>query len=81
MYFIYILKCRDNSLYTGFANDVEKRLAHHRKGLGSKYVRSRLPCEVIYTETFDTKSAALKREKEIKTWSREKKIRVLNLTI
>jgi putative endonuclease len=80
MFYIYILKCRDNSLYTGFAVDIEKRLETHRKGLGSKYVRSRLPFELIYSEKFETKSEALKREIEIKSWSREQKINFLKLS-
>ncbi len=66
MYFLYILRCSDNSLYTGITNDLEARMAAHRAGKGSKYVRSRLPFVLIYSENFQTKSEALKRELEIK---------------
>lgn len=81
MYYVYILQCFDNSLYTGITNDIEKRLASHRTGKGSKYVRSRLPVELIYKEEAVDKSTAAKREMEIKNWSREEKIEKLNLNI
>lgn len=81
MYFLYILKCRDNSLYTGITNDLAKRLETHKKGKGSKYVLSRLPFELVYTENFETKSEALKREIEIKSWSREAKIKNFGLKV
>ncbi len=80
MYYLYILLCSDNTLYTGITNDLEKRLETHLLGKGSKYVRSRLPFENIYTENFETKSEALKREIEIKGWSREEKIKKLKLS-
>jgi len=81
MFHIYILKCSDNSLYTGYTNDLEKRLAIHQKGLGSKYVRAKLPVTLIYSESFSTKIEAMKREYEIKQWSRERKIKELELKI
>jgi putative endonuclease len=81
MYTLYILKCSDNSLYTGIALDLEKRLEVHRSGKGSKYVRAHLPFQLVYTETFDSKSGAMKREAEIKGWSREMKIRNLKINI
>ena len=79
MYYVYILKCSDGSLYTGFAKDLDKRLETHRKGLGSKYVRARLPFELIYKEEFEDKITAFKREYEIKRWSRAKKIKEFGL--
>jgi putative endonuclease len=79
VYHLYILKCSDNSLYTGITNDLENRLSKHEKGKGSKYVRSRLPFKLIHTEKFRTKSKALKREAEIKQWPREKKLHELGL--
>lgn len=79
MYLVYILKCADNTFYTGITNNLEKRLEVHRKGKGSKYVHSRLPVEVIYLEECISKSIALKRELEIKSWSREQKIKKLKL--
>ena len=81
MYYLYILKCSDNSLYTGITNNLKIRLSNHAKGAGSKYVRSRLPHKHIYTEIFNNKSAALKREYQIKSWSRDKKISILELNI
>ncbi|PLY00472.1 MAG: hypothetical protein C0623_07260 [Desulfuromonas sp.] len=70
---VYILRCADGSYYTGHTKDVAKRLAVHNSSKGAKYTRSRQPCEVIFTEQHATKSAALKRECQIKSWSRSKK--------
>ncbi len=81
MYYLYILLCNDNTLYTGITNNIEKRLEIHRLGKGSKYVRSRLPFKHIYTEELEDKSEALKREIVIKEMSREKKIKGLNLEL
>lgn len=80
MWFIYILLCRDKSLYTGVTNNLEKRLAAHKSGTASAYTTSHKPVRIIYTETVGTKSEALKREYEIKSWSREKKINTLHLS-
>ena len=81
MYYIYILKCSDKSLYTGYTNDIKKRVKNHNLGKGSKYVRSRLPAVLIYSEEFEDKVSAMQREYEIKTWSRDVKIKKLELTI
>lgn len=81
MYYLYILKCGDSSLYTGITNDIEKRLTAHRIGKGSKYVRSHLPFQLIYQEKYDTKEEACKREFEIKHWSRIQKIQTLKLKV
>ncbi len=81
MFIVYILLCSDNTLYTGITNDIQKRLKTHNLGKGSKYVRSRLPVKIIYQEELSSKSEALKREIEIKGWSREAKIRNLGLVI
>ncbi|MBD3362367.1 GIY-YIG nuclease family protein [Candidatus Dojkabacteria bacterium] len=81
MYYLYILLCSDKSLYTGITNNIENRLQTHRDGEGSKYVRSRLPFRLIYTEKLENKSKALRRELEIKSWSREEKIKNLNLKL
>ena len=80
MYYIYLLLCSDNSLYTGITNNLKKRITMHSSGKGSKYVRSRLPCKLIYTEEQEDKNYALKREQEIKSWTRAQKIKNLNLT-
>lgn len=79
MFFIYILLCDDNSLYTGYSPDPQKRFLTHKNGSGGKYTRSHRPIKIIYTEKLSTKSEALKRERQIKGWSRAKKIRLLDL--
>lgn len=81
MYYLYILKCSDNTLYTGITNDLEKRFETHKSGKGSKYVRARLPFKHIYTEELPDRSSATKREIEIKKWSRGEKIKKLGLSI
>ena len=80
MYYLYILRCSDNSLYTGITNDLEHRLKVHLSGKGSKYVRAHLPFTFVYSESFDTKEIAMKREYEVKQWSREKKMREFSLS-
>jgi len=68
-------------LYTGFTTDIQHRLNDHENGKGSKYVRSRLPAKLIYSEKFRSKSKAMKREAQIKGWSRELKIQNLKLKV
>ena len=72
-YWVYMLSCRDGSLYTGIAKELEKRLKEHTEGRGSKYMRSRLPFQLVFKERMETHSLALKREAEIKSWSASKK--------
>lgn len=79
MWYIYVLLCSDNSLYTGSTNDVEKRFLAHRNGKGAAYTRSHKPLKIVHREEFLTKSEALKREIEIKRWSRTKKIETFKL--
>ena len=66
MNYTYILQCCDKSFYTGWTNNLEKRLLTHNKGKGAKYTKARLPVELVYYEEFETKSQAMKREWEIK---------------
>lgn len=73
-----MLRCRDDSLYTGYTDDVERRLAVHRSGKGAKYTRSRLPVELVYREELPDKSAALRREAAIKKLPRAKKLLLLD---
>lgn len=73
MNYTYILRCRDNTLYTGWTNDIEKRVADHNSGKGAKYTRSRKPVELIYYEQFETKEEAMRREYEIKQFTRKQK--------
>lgn len=81
MWYTYILLCSDKSLYTGATNNPEKRFLDHQNGKGGAYTRSHKPVKMIYTEQFQSKSEALKREIEIKRWSREKKIALLRLRV
>ena len=74
---VYMLRCADGSLYTGITTDVERRTAVHNSGKGAKYTRSRRPVEVAYTEECADKSAALKRELEIKALTREEKLNLI----
>ncbi len=73
MYYIYILRCNDDSFYTGWTTDIKRRVLHHNEGKGAKYTRSRLPVQVVYSEKFSTKEAAMQREYEIKQLSRAEK--------
>lgn len=70
---VYILRCSDNSLYTGLTNDLDARLAAHNAGKGAKYTATRRPVSMVYHEPAESKSAALKREIQIKRWPRAKK--------
>lgn len=74
---VYILRCRDGSLYTGITNDLAKRLKTHAAGKASRYTRSRLPVSLAYTEPKRSKSAALKREAAIKKLRRAEKERMV----
>ena len=78
MCYVYILKCRDDSLYTGYTVDLEKRLLTHNKGKASKYTRGRLPVVLVYFEEFSNQSDALKREYAIKQMKRAKKLKMIN---
>lgn len=73
MNYTYMLRCGDGSLYTGWTNDLEKRLRAHSEGRGGKYTRSRLPVELAYYEEFETKEEAMRREWEIKQLTRTQK--------
>ena len=78
MFYVYILKCVDGSLYCGYTTDVEKRFEKHKSGKGAKYTRSHLPLEIVYIEEFETKSDALKRECEIKSMTKLQKEKLIN---
>jgi putative endonuclease len=81
MYFVYILLCSDNSLYTGISNNPDQRLKDHKSGKGGRYTRLHKPVERVYLEKIGSRSDALKRELQIKSWTRDKKIRILKLEI
>ena len=74
MNYVYILRCSDNTLYTGWTNNLDERLKKHNEGNGAKYTRARLPVELVYVEEYETKSEAMKREYQIKKMSRRKKL-------
>ena len=73
-----IVTCSDGSLYTGWTNDLEKRLRAHNEGKGAKYTKSRRPVVLAYYEEFQTKEEAMRREWEIKQMSRQKKMRMIS---
>jgi putative endonuclease len=75
--YAYILMCSDNTLYTGWTNDLDNRVAAHNAGIGAKYTKARLPVKLIHSEAFNTKSEALKREHEIKSMRREEKLKII----
>ena len=70
---VYILKCRDSTLYTGWTNDIENRIAAHNRGCGAKYTRGRGPVTLVYLEELPDKASALKREAAIKKMKRSQK--------
>ena len=78
MNYVYILECSDGTFYTGWTNNLERRIAMHSKGKGAKYTRGRCPVKLVHYEEFDEKSEALKREYAIKQMSRQKKILLIN---
>lgn len=75
--FVYMLRCKDGSLYTGWTNDMEHRLAMHNSGRGAKYTRGRGPLELVYSEELPDKEAALRRECAIKKLRRKQKLALL----
>ena len=77
VHWVYVLECADGSLYTGYTTDVERRVAEHDAGDGAKYTRGRTPVELVHSEQFDSRSAAMAREHEIKSLSRREKERLV----
>ena len=78
MYYLYLLQCRDNSIYTGITNDLAGRFKKHKEGRGGSYTRSHGAKKIIYTEEYKTKGEALKRELEIKGWRRKQKLLLIS---
>lgn len=76
-YYVYILKCSDNSLYTGITNDLEKRLKCHNDGKASKYTRSRLPVEFVYVEQVEGRGPAQSREYEVRNLKKSDKLKLI----
>jgi len=77
MNYTYILKCSDNTYYTGWTNNLEKRLKDHNEGKGAKYTKPRRPVVLAYYETFETKEEAMKREYAIKHMTRAEKEKII----
>lgn len=75
--YVYILECSDGSLYTGWTNDLEKRIEKHNSGEGAKYTRGRTPCKLVYFEECETKIEATKREFAIKKLTRNEKMKLI----
>ena len=75
--YTYIIQCSDKTLYTGWTNNLEKRLADHNAGKGAKYTKSRLPVELVYYETFSSKEEAMRREYAIKKLTRKEKLKLI----
>jgi len=74
MWCVYIIECKDSSLYTGITMNIERRLKEHNSKKGGKYTKVRLPVKLIYKESYKNKGDALKREIQIKGWSKRKKL-------
>ena len=75
--YVYIVKCKDETLYTGWTKDLEGRMKAHNNGTGAKYTRGRSPVNLIYYEKLETKELALKREKQIKKLTRSEKLKLI----
>ena len=73
MHHVYVLSCADGTYYTGYTTDVDRRVAEHDAGEGAKYTRGRTPVDLVHVETFESRSAAMSREAEIKSLSRAEK--------
>ena len=76
-HYVYVLRCADDTLYTGYTTDVERRVREHERGDGAKYTRGRTPVDLVHVERFDSKSAAMSREYELKQYSKAEKERLV----
>ncbi len=77
MWYVYILKCKDGTLYTGSTTDISRRLKEHNRGKGGRYTSIRQPIELLRKETYPDRSTAQKREAQIKRWSKSKKLALI----
>ena len=73
MWFLYIVKCRDGTLYTGISTNIQRRVLEHNNGVGAKSLKGKLPITLVYKEVYDNQREAARREREIKGWRKEKK--------
>jgi putative endonuclease len=76
-FFAYILRCADGTLYTGYTRDVVRRVATHNAGLGASYTRGRRPVRLVHVEPFATQREAMRREWQLKRWSRSRKLALI----
>lgn len=74
MNYTYVVRCRDDSLYTGWTNNLQKRIKNHNEGKGAKYTKTRRPVELVYYEAFSTKEEAMRREYQIKQLNKKDKL-------
>ncbi len=75
--YVYILRCSDGSLYTGWTTDLQRRFSDHSTGRGGRYTRSRRPVQLVFSESHPTRSAAMQREAAIKRWTRARKLALI----
>ncbi|WP_230398680.1 GIY-YIG nuclease family protein [Novisyntrophococcus fermenticellae] len=78
--YTYILRCSDDTLYTGWTTDIQKRLNAHNSGKGARYTRPRRPVSLVYYEVFQTREEAMQREWEIKHLTRQEKLKLISLS-
>ena len=78
VYYTYMVVCKDCTLYTGYTNDLVRRMRKHNSGKGAKYTRSRLPVRLVYWEKYASKQQAMQREYAIKQWTRQQKLQLLS---
>ena len=76
-WFVYIVECQDNSLYTGITDNIDKRVWTHNNKKGAKSLKGKLPVKLVYQEIYNNQKEAAKREREIKGWRREKKLELI----
>ena len=81
MWHVYIIECSDGSLYTGVTTDIERRMKQHNSGKAASYTRVRTPVRLVYNESHPDRSSALKREAEIKSWPRKKKLEQIKKSV
>ncbi|WP_407942193.1 GIY-YIG nuclease family protein [Microaerobacter geothermalis] len=81
MHYVYILKCKDSTLYTGYTTKLAERIHKHNKGEGAKYTRGRTPVSLVHFEVFFSKEEAMRREYEIKQWSKKRKEALIQKTL
>ena len=77
-HYCYLVRCSDNTLSCGYTNDLDKRIAAHNNGKGAKYTKTRRPVILVYSESFDNKRDAMKREWQIKQYTRQQKQKLIN---